>query len=188
MPTQLFMSPTRGDTTQTSYARGSTPGDPETDAIAMTTLPRIPKSALAVLKIAGVETLEDAATWRAHELAGLRGFGPKAFASVQAAMADAGLEFDETSTKRSDPVNVAMAEERMKDAPVIADSPTDLPNIGRPARSALAAIDVHDLAGVARHTRQELLALHGFGPKAIRLLEPALAEKGLRFREDGSPG
>lgn len=150
----------------------------------MTDLPKIPKSAIAVLKIAGVESLEDAASWPANELAGLRGFGPKAFATVKTAVEDAGLSFDESSEKRSDPINVAMAEERMKDAPNIPDHPTDLPFIGGPARSALASIDVHDLAGVASHTRKELLALHGFGPKAIRLLEPALAEKGLSFRAE----
>lgn len=150
----------------------------------MTDLPKIPKSAVAVLKIAGVESLEDAATWPAAELAGLRGFGPKAFRTVDAAMKQAGLEFDESSGKRSDPINVAMAQERMKDAPEVPDDPKDLPNIGRPARSALATIDVYDLAGVAKHTRKELLALHGFGPKAIRLLEPALAEKGLSFKDE----
>ena len=148
----------------------------------MTDLPKIPKSAAAVLKIAGVESLEDAATWPADELAGLRGFGPKAFRTVDAAMKQAGLEFDESSDKRSDPINVAMAKERMKDAPVVPDDPKDLPNIGSPARRALAGIQVYDLASVAKHSREELLALHGFGPKAIRLLEPALAEKGLQFK------
>lgn len=148
----------------------------------MTGLPNIPKSAIEVLHIAGVQSLEDAATWPAQELAGLRGFGPKAFATLHTAMEEAGLAFDESSPKRSDSINVAMARERMKDAPVIPNSPTDLPNIGRPARSALAAIDVHDLAGVSRFTRRKLLALHGFGPKALRILEPALEAKGLRFR------
>ena len=150
----------------------------------MTALPKIPKSSVAVLKIAGVESLEDAATWSAAELAGLRGFGPKAFRTVEVAMKQAGLEFDETSDKRSDPINVAMAQERMKDAPVLPDDPKDLPNIGSPARRALAGIQVYDLTGVAKHPRQDLLALHGFGPKAIRLLEPALAEKGLSFRDE----
>ncbi|MCO5228824.1 MAG: helix-hairpin-helix domain-containing protein [Thermomicrobiales bacterium] len=150
----------------------------------MTCLPPIPKSAVAVLNIAGVQTLEDCATWSAAELAQLRGFGPKAFATVAQAMTEVGLVFDESSEKRADPINVAMAAERMKDAPVIPDTPTDLPFIGGPARSALAAAGIHDLAGVARHSRKELLALHGFGPKAIRLLEPALAEKGLRFRDE----
>lgn len=149
----------------------------------MTDLPRIPKSAVAVLKIAGVESLENAATWPADELAGLRGFGPKAFQTVKSAMADAGLSFDESSDKRSEPINVAMAEERMKDAPEIPDDPKDLPNIGRPARSALAAIDIHDLAGVSRLSEKELLDLHGIGPKAIKILKPALAEKGLSFGE-----
>lgn len=148
----------------------------------MTDLPTIPKSAIAVLKIAGVESLEDAATWSASELAGLRGFGPKAFRTLDAAMQQAGFAFDESSDKRSDPINVEMAKERMKDAPAIPDAPTDLPNIGRPARSALAAIGVHDLAGVTEHSRRELLALHGLGPKAIRILEPALAAMGLAFR------
>lgn len=149
----------------------------------MTDLPKIPKSAVAVLKIAGVESLEDAATWPADELAGLRGFGPKAFRTVDAAMKQAGFEFDESSDKRSDPINIAMAKERMKDVPELPDDPKDLPNIGRPARSALATIGVYDLAGVAKHTRKELLAIHGFGPKSIRLLEPALVEKGLSFKD-----
>lgn len=149
----------------------------------MTDLPRIPKSAVAVLNIGGIQTLEDCATWPAVELASLRGFGPKAFATVVQAMDEAGLVFDESSEKRADPINKAMAAERMKDAPIIPDMPTDLPFIGGPARSALAAAGIHDLAGVAQRSRKELLALHGFGPKAIRLLEPALAEKGLAFRE-----
>lgn len=150
----------------------------------MTDLPKIPKSAVAVLKIAGVESLEDAATWPAEELAGLRGFGPKAFRTVDAAMKQAGLEFDESSDKRSDPINVAMARERMKDVPELPDDPKDLPNIGKPARSALATIGIYDLAGVSKHTRKELLDLHGFGAKSIRLLEPALAEKGLSFKDE----
>ena len=150
----------------------------------MTDLPKIPNSALAVLKIAGVETLEDAATWPAAELAGLRGFGPKAFRTVDAAMKQSGLEFDESSDKRSDPINVAMAKERMKDVPDVPSDPKDLPNIGNPARRALAGIQVYELAGVAKHTRKELLSLHGFGPKSIRLLEPALAEQGLTFKDD----
>lgn len=149
----------------------------------MTDLPAIPKSAIAVLNIAGVYTLEDCAGWPAAELAALRGFGPKAFATVSQAMTVAGLSFDESSEKRADPVNAAMAVERMRDAPVIPDEPSDLPFIGGPARNALAGAGIHDLASVAQHSRKELLALHGFGPKAIRLLEPALAGKGLSFRE-----
>lgn len=150
----------------------------------MTDLPKIPKSAIAVLKSAGVESLEDAATWPADELAGLRGFGPKAFQTLKVAVENAGLSFNESSDKRSEPINIAMARERMKDAPVIPDTPTDLPNIGGPARSALAAIDVHDLAGVSKLSEKQFLALHGVGPKAVKILKPVLSAKGLSFRVD----
>lgn len=61
---------------------------------------------------------------------------------------------------------------------------TDLPSIGRPARGALAAQGVTTLEQVARLSERELLAIHGVGPKAVRLLRPALAEAGLALRED----
>ncbi|UYP19987.1 hypothetical protein OED52_05405 [Rhodococcus sp. Z13] len=63
-------------------------------------------------------------------------------------------------------------------------SPTsgDLPtSIGRPATGALHAEGIETLDAVARHTRRELAALHGVGPKALRILEEALAERGLGF-------
>jgi hypothetical protein len=54
----------------------------------------------------------------------------------------------------------------------------DLPRIGRPASSALLGIGVTSLEEVSALGRDKLLALHGVGPKAIRLLEAALAEQG----------
>ena len=54
-----------------------------------------------------------------------------------------------------------------------------LPKIGAPATRALTAAGyprLRDLAGVPRG---ELVALHGFGPKALRILEAALDEHGL---------
>ena len=149
----------------------------------MTDLPKIPKSAVAVLRIAGVTSLEDCATWTAEELAALRGFGPKAFRTVEAAMADAGLQFDPASDKRAEPINRAMAEERMKDV-VDPTGPSDLPNIGRPAISALAQIGVRNLEQLAAYTEAELLALHGVGPKAIRILRSVMQESGVVFRDE----
>lgn len=61
---------------------------------------------------------------------------------------------------------------------------TALPRIGKPATQALAVIGVTTLEQVAKYSEKELLALHGFGPKAIRLLEPVLAEHGLTLRQD----
>jgi hypothetical protein len=62
-----------------------------------------------------------------------------------------------------------------------------LPRIGRPATSALEVVGVTRLDQVRERTADELLALHGVGPKAIRILREALAERGWSFREDGSP-
>jgi hypothetical protein len=59
----------------------------------------------------------------------------------------------------------------------------DLPPIGRPANSALLQAGVTTLAQVATHSSAELLALHGVGPRAIRILAAALAERGLAFAD-----
>lgn len=51
----------------------------------------------------------------------------------------------------------------------------DLPRaIGRPATRALADAGVTTLAQVAAMPREELLGLHGVGPKAVRVLDEAL--------------
>jgi predicted flap endonuclease-1-like 5' DNA nuclease len=59
----------------------------------------------------------------------------------------------------------------------------DLPNeIGKTAARELSLRGITSLEQVARRSREELLAIHGVGPKAIRILEGALAAKGLDFR------
>jgi uncharacterized protein YdhG (YjbR/CyaY superfamily) len=65
---------------------------------------------------------------------------------------------------------------------------SNLPNIGAPATRALAHAGITRLADVATWTERDLLELHGVGPKAIRILQPALAEQGLNFRSDGGSG
>jgi Helix-hairpin-helix domain len=57
-----------------------------------------------------------------------------------------------------------------------------LPAVGRPAAAALGQAGILTLEEVAAHTEQELLALHGVGPKAVRILREALAAGGLAFR------
>jgi predicted flap endonuclease-1-like 5' DNA nuclease len=60
----------------------------------------------------------------------------------------------------------------------------DLPNeIGRTAARELSLNGITSLGQVARHSRDELLAIHGVGPKAIRILEGALAAEGLRYKD-----
>ena len=58
----------------------------------------------------------------------------------------------------------------------------DLPPVGRPANSALMRAGVTSLAEAASLGRLELLAMHGIGPKAVRLLEAAALERGLTFQ------
>lgn len=68
-------------------------------------------------------------------------------------------------------------------ARLLADHPTarrwtrgDLPAaIGRPATRALAGAGITTLSDVARLTDADLLALHGVGPRAVRILREALA-------------
>ncbi|MEV7992064.1 MmcQ/YjbR family DNA-binding protein [Streptomyces sp. NPDC086077] len=72
----------------------------------------------------------------------------------------------------------------LADAEASAGSPgVDLPaGIGMPATRALLGAGLATLEQVAQRTQAELLALHGVGPKAVRILAGALQERGLAFR------
>lgn len=60
---------------------------------------------------------------------------------------------------------------------------SDLPaSIGAPARRALISVGVWRLDQLTALTEAELLKLHGFGPKALRILKEELGTKGLSFR------
>lgn len=61
---------------------------------------------------------------------------------------------------------------------------TPLPKIGAPATRALAEIGVSQVEQLASYTEKELLAVHGVGPKAIRILRPVMAELGVTFRDE----
>lgn len=56
-----------------------------------------------------------------------------------------------------------------------------LPAIGAPATRALLGAGYARLAQLTKVTEDELLALHGVGPKAIRILREALAAEGKGF-------
>ena len=61
-------------------------------------------------------------------------------------------------------------------------SDSDLPKIGAPATRALATMGITRLEQVAELRESELLALHGFGPRALRILNEALAAHGQSTR------
>ncbi|HYF82351.1 MAG TPA: DNA-directed RNA polymerase subunit alpha C-terminal domain-containing protein [Clostridia bacterium] len=57
--------------------------------------------------------------------------------------------------------------------------------IGQPAHRALRGAGIETLEELTLYNEAELLALHGFGPKALRILISALAENGLSFKAEG---
>jgi hypothetical protein len=63
---------------------------------------------------------------------------------------------------------------------------TALPSIGRPATSALEVEGITTLEQARDRGAADLLALHGVGPKAIRILRDALAERGWAFADEGA--
>jgi predicted flap endonuclease-1-like 5' DNA nuclease len=57
------------------------------------------------------------------------------------------------------------------------DSKNDLPvSIGNPATNALLAANIITLKQVAELSDKELLALHGVGPKAVRILREQIRD------------
>lgn len=65
-----------------------------------------------------------------------------------------------------------------------AGAESDLPpRLAAPARRALTAAGYLRLEQLAGVSEAELLQLHGMGPKALRQLREALAERGLSLAE-----
>lgn len=62
------------------------------------------------------------------------------------------------------------------------DGPDKLPvSIGKPATRALLLAGISTLAQVAERTEEELLALHGVGNKAVKVLAKALSQTNREF-------
>lgn len=67
-------------------------------------------------------------------------------------------------------------------------SASSLPaGLSNPARRALAGIGITRLDQLPAHRAKDILDLHGMGPKGIRILREALAERGLSFDGDARP-
>ncbi len=61
------------------------------------------------------------------------------------------------------------------------EAETDFPKLSRPAQQALAQAGYERLEQLATISEAELLKLHGMGPKSVKQLREAMAEKGLAF-------
>lgn len=57
------------------------------------------------------------------------------------------------------------------------------PRIGKVATRELAANGITTYAELATRPEREVLAIHGIGPKAIRILTEELARRRLRFAD-----
>jgi DNA-directed RNA polymerase alpha subunit len=58
--------------------------------------------------------------------------------------------------------------------------------IGQPAHRALLNVGITTLEQLTPYREEELLQLHGFGPKALGILKHVLAEQGLSLRADAN--
>lgn len=56
--------------------------------------------------------------------------------------------------------------------------------LGKVARRELAVHGLTRYAQVTSWTAQDLLALHGVGPKAVRILREELTARGMAFRDE----
>ena len=57
--------------------------------------------------------------------------------------------------------------------------------VGGPVLRALAAAEIRSLEELARRHEADVAGMHGVGPKGMRILKAAMAERGLAFRNDG---
>lgn len=56
--------------------------------------------------------------------------------------------------------------------------------ISAPARRALESLNILSLRQLSDYSEKEILALHGMGPKAVRILDEILRSKKLSFRKN----
>lgn len=61
---------------------------------------------------------------------------------------------------------------------------SEIKGVGRPATESLKYhLNVTKLSQLTEYTKKELLALHGIGPKAIKVLAAELEKLGLSFKK-----
>lgn len=60
---------------------------------------------------------------------------------------------------------------------------TNIPNIGKTAANALSSIGITELEHLKRIDENNLLKIHGVGPKAVNILKQALTGSNLKFKQ-----
>ena len=61
---------------------------------------------------------------------------------------------------------------------------SDLPKLSAPGHRALAAVGITRLEQFTQFTEKDIKNLHGVGPKVMKELHEALAERGLAFAKE----
>jgi predicted Fe-Mo cluster-binding NifX family protein len=64
---------------------------------------------------------------------------------------------------------------------------SDFPKTSEPATDALFAAGYKRLEDLTKATEAEILGLHGMGPKAMRILKAAMAERNMTFATEDLP-
>lgn len=59
----------------------------------------------------------------------------------------------------------------------------DIPKISAPATRAITGFGITMLEQFNKYTEDEIMQLHGMGPKAMGILKQALKEKELSFKQ-----
>ncbi len=54
--------------------------------------------------------------------------------------------------------------------------------VSAPARRALATLSIYSLDELSKFTKKEIANLHGMGPSGVKILQNALKEAGLNFK------
>ncbi|AOV06465.1 hypothetical protein [Sporosarcina ureilytica] len=57
----------------------------------------------------------------------------------------------------------------------------DLPKLAKPALRALAGAGISKLDDLAKYREEEVMELHGMGPKAMAVLQQAMEENSVPF-------
>lgn len=60
----------------------------------------------------------------------------------------------------------------------------EFPAIGAPAFRAINRLGIAKLIDLTNYSEKDLLTLHGFGPKGLKLLKTQLIQKSLSFKKD----
>jgi large subunit ribosomal protein L21 len=88
------------------------------------------------------------------------------------------------AAKKDEPAKAGKADEKAEAKPKAKQGGGELPeNIGKPATRALEEAGLTTLKKVAGKTEDEILELHGIGPKAVEALAEALEAEGLSFKK-----